>query len=63
MCLSEFIHELVRPTIPACPRCGTPMWVVHVEHGLGQDKRTYECPQCEHAVKLKIKHQLVLGES
>ena len=39
------------------------MWVVHIEHGLGQDKRTYECPQCEHAVKLKIKHRLVLGES
>ena len=32
------------------------MWVVRIEHSLDRDRRTYECPKCEHKVTLYSKH-------
>ena len=40
----------------SCPRCGMAMWVVHIEHSLDRDRRTYECPKCEHRVTFYTKH-------
>jgi hypothetical protein len=63
--LSGVSHELVSTAIPFCPKCAIPMWVVHIEHNIGQDRRTYECPQCELAIKgaLNIADLCVAGSS
>jgi hypothetical protein len=43
--------------VPACPKCGLPMWVVHIDHDLGHDRRTYECPGCEHKTNIDVRHR------
>ena len=36
---------------PSCPKCGTRMVLINIfPHRLGHDRRTYECPRCEHEV-------------
>ena len=36
---------------PACSKCGTRMVLAHIFLDRpGQDKRTFECPRCEHEV-------------
>ena len=62
MGLSESTDKLVRSAILDCAKCGTPMWVVHIQYGLDQDTRTYECPGCEHSVEMKIEHNLAVND-
>ena len=36
---------------PSCPKCGTRMLLVRIFPDIpGIDRRTYECPRCEHEV-------------
>lgn len=35
---------------PHCPKCGTQLMLTRIEpNDPGQEKRTFECPNCEHA--------------
>jgi hypothetical protein len=35
---------------PHCPRCGTQLMLTRIEPDApGQEKRVFECPNCEHA--------------
>jgi DNA-directed RNA polymerase subunit RPC12/RpoP len=58
MTVSDVAQRPKTPSdVPACPKCGAPMWVVHIEHDLGHDRRTYECPGCEHRTNFDIRHR------
>lgn len=54
--MPELGHELAAGAIPSCPKCTTPMWVIQIEQYLGHDRRTYECPQCRHAIGMRVEH-------
>jgi hypothetical protein len=44
---------------PACPKCGMPMWLAHVAPDKpGFDKRTFECPVCEHSEAVVVAYNL-----
>jgi Zn finger protein HypA/HybF involved in hydrogenase expression len=35
---------------PLCPQCRAPMWNVRVQpEKTADDKRTFQCPRCEHS--------------
>ena len=41
---------------PNCPKCGTRMWLASIFVDKPRhDRRTYECPRCEHEVTETIK--------
>jgi hypothetical protein len=41
---------------PNCPKCGTRMWLAFISLDKPHhDRRTYECPRCEHEVTETIK--------
>ena len=43
---------------PQCPQCGSQMWLARIEPGRpGHDKRTFECPACEHVETRDIKYR------
>jgi len=45
----EFAPHVV--ACPSCPKCGTRMSLVGIfPDRAGHDRRTYECPRCEHEV-------------
>jgi DNA-directed RNA polymerase subunit RPC12/RpoP len=48
----------LEPTdVPVCPKCGTSMWLIHIEDDLGRNRRAYECPGCGHKTTINIKHR------
>ena len=48
---SEFDPARLVLSLPACPKCGGTMWLALIEAvDSDQDKRTFECPQCQHSV-------------
>jgi ribosomal protein S27AE len=45
-------------SLPTCPKCGATMWLARIEPDKPQhDKRTYECPKCEHEVSDVVKYR------
>jgi ssDNA-binding Zn-finger/Zn-ribbon topoisomerase 1 len=43
---------------PPCSKCGTPMMLARIEPDEpDHDKRTYECPKCEHAETVVVKYK------
>jgi len=43
---------------PICPKCGGRMWLSRIEPDEPHhDKRTFECPQCEHVVSEVVKYR------
>ena len=54
--------ELVRPTqkleLPKCSKCGAQMWLARIKPDKpDHDKRTYECPQCDHVMTGIVKYR------
>jgi hypothetical protein len=50
---------------PLCPKCKAPMWGVHVGSAkTADDKRTFQCPRCEHsqAVRFTTENMSALSE-
>ena len=42
---------------PSCPKCGTAMWLSHITPDRpSHDRRTFECPACDHSVKVIIEY-------
>ncbi len=49
------------PTVdrPPCPSCEWPMWLIGIEpHSPGLEKRTFQCPGCEHHETVIAEYQL-----
>ena len=47
----EAIYSPVVIASPSCPKCGTRMVLLLIfPDRPGYDRRTYECPRCEHEV-------------
>lgn len=43
---------------PKCPKCGSQMWMARIEPDLpDHDKRTFECPQCDHSLTEIVKYK------
>jgi DNA-directed RNA polymerase subunit RPC12/RpoP len=43
---------------PSCPRCGTRMMLARIEADKPDyDKRTFECPECQHSESLIVKYR------
>jgi DNA-directed RNA polymerase subunit RPC12/RpoP len=43
---------------PPCMKCGTPMLLSRIEpERLDHDRRTFECPNCEHSVSFVVKYR------
>jgi len=43
---------------PKCPKCGTHMWLARIEPDAPDyDRRTYECPECDHSVTEIVKYK------
>jgi predicted RNA-binding Zn-ribbon protein involved in translation (DUF1610 family) len=41
---------------PSCPNCGTLMWLARITPDRPHhDKRTFECPVCDHAQDIIVK--------
>jgi len=42
---------------PPCPSCDTLMWLVSIEPAehAGYDRRSFECPRCQHFECVEIK--------
>jgi hypothetical protein len=57
----SFVCDRPKPTFdrPPCPECDWPMWIASIEPSDKPDheKRTFECPQCEHQEELVIKYR------
>jgi hypothetical protein len=44
------------PALPECPKCGTQMALARIVPGVpGYERRTLECPMCEHSEDLLVK--------
>jgi hypothetical protein len=44
--------------LPTCEKCGAKMWLARIEPDApGHDKRTFECPNCEHTVSKIVKYR------
>jgi predicted RNA-binding Zn-ribbon protein involved in translation (DUF1610 family) len=40
---------------PECPKCGTQMMLARIEPDApGEDRRTFECPMCEHSESILV---------
>jgi hypothetical protein len=40
---------------PECPKCGTQMMLARIEpEAPGEDRRTFECPVCEHSESILV---------
>jgi hypothetical protein len=40
---------------PDCPKCGTQMMLARIEpEAPGEDRRTFECPMCEHSESILV---------
>jgi len=58
MRLSHLISSNIDEARPHCPRCGARMWLARVEPDEpSYDRRTFECPECEHALVQLIKYK------
>jgi hypothetical protein len=45
-------------TRPPCPNCGTVMQLARIEPDKADhDKRTFECPKCEHSESVVVKYR------
>jgi predicted RNA-binding Zn-ribbon protein involved in translation (DUF1610 family) len=43
---------------PECPKCGTTMMLARiVPEAPGKDRRTFECPMCEHSECILVKFE------
>jgi DNA-directed RNA polymerase subunit RPC12/RpoP len=43
---------------PNCPKCGTRMMLARIEPDEpDHDKRTFECPGCQHAESIVVKYR------
>jgi transposase-like protein len=50
--------ESVTIDSPLCPKCGSVMWMVHVQPAeRGIDKQTFECPVCDISKKPRAKSE------
>jgi uncharacterized protein YbaR (Trm112 family) len=55
---SEFDPARLVLSLPACPKCGGTMWLALIEAvDSDQDKRTFECPQCQHGYSEVVKYR------
>jgi len=53
---SEFIPQKQAIEHPKCPECRTQMWLARIEPDKpDHDRRTFECPECEHVVTEVVK--------
>jgi transposase-like protein len=43
---------------PVCPRCKALMWIARIEPDEpGHDRRTFECPECDHTIIEVVKYK------
>ena len=43
---------------PACSACGVEMWLVTIESDRPDyDRRTFECPRCQHEESILVKYK------
>ena len=43
---------------PECPKCGGRMWLARIEpEEPGYDRRTFECPECDHSLVQVVKYK------
>ena len=55
---SEFIPQKNTIEHPKCAKCGAQMWLARIEPDQpDHDKRTFQCPECEHAVTEIVKYR------
>jgi DNA-directed RNA polymerase subunit RPC12/RpoP len=48
---AKAVYSPMMIACPSCPKCGTRMLLVLIfPDRPGYDRRTYECPRCEHEV-------------
>jgi hypothetical protein len=58
--MRQFQYIPVRQEIvhPKCAKCGSPIWLAHIEHDKpGYDRRTFECVECENSINEIVKYR------
>jgi predicted RNA-binding Zn-ribbon protein involved in translation (DUF1610 family) len=52
---TPYSNSIVRPP---CPKCGTQMLLARIAPDKpDHDKRTFECPKCEHSESVVVKYR------
>ncbi len=58
MHLYDSVPERLLIRYPNCPRCGAPMWLARIAPDRpDHDQRTFECPECDHAITEVVKYK------
>jgi hypothetical protein len=54
----QFIQASQQIEQPTCPQCGAAMWLARIEPDKpDHDRRTFECPVCDHVVRTVVKYK------
>jgi DNA-directed RNA polymerase subunit RPC12/RpoP len=58
LCQHQYALSKIEIARPKCSKCGTPMWLTLIEPDhADHDRRTYECPRCDHSVIEVVKYK------
>jgi len=56
--MRNFIVPNMDEVRPACPKCGTRMWLARLDPDeTGYGRRTFECPECDHSITEVVKYK------